>query len=244
MRARKGAATHLYRAAAAVLIFGLGAPSMSTVVNRGRATPHHSGDWKERPPLVAVPDREFAASNYVHQHLRADVPRDSHSDAWVANLQRQIGTHYGVVSVNIDQYSPPLYVIGGYQPTVRVRAERAWDPAWVFEPLQQQWEKVPAPDGVQPSVGTDNEAIVYQSRQVIIGSSEGWSAVVLHVENPLSKGTGHPYFGVDGILRCAKGRAEGACDADSNNRLRGFPWDKLEAVRATLREIFSRKIGA
>jgi hypothetical protein len=162
MRARKGAATHLYRAAAAVLIFGLGALSMSTVVNRGRATPHHSGDWKERPPLVVVPDREFAASSYVHQHLRADVPRDSHSDAWVANLQRQIGTHYGVVSVNIDQYSPPLYVIGGDQPTVRVRAERASDPAWVFEPLQQQWEKVPPPDGFQPSAGTDNEAIVYQ----------------------------------------------------------------------------------
>jgi hypothetical protein len=170
MRARKGAATHLYRAAAAVLIFGLGALSMSTVVNRGRATPHHSGDWKERSPLVVVPDREFAASSYVHQHLRADVPRDSHSDASVANLQRQIGTHYGVVSVNIDQYSPPLYVIGGDQPTVRVRAERASDPA-----------------------------------------------------NPLSKGTGHPYFGVDGILRCAKGWAEGACYADSNNRLSRFP---------------------
>jgi hypothetical protein len=63
--------------------------------------------------------------------------------------------HNRVASVSIDQYSPPLFVVGIDQPTVRVRAERADDPAWTFDPLQQQWQSIPLPDGFQPSVGTD-----------------------------------------------------------------------------------------
>jgi hypothetical protein len=59
-------------------------------------------------------------------------------------------------------------------------------------------------------------------------------AVVLYAENPLLKGADHPYFGVGGILRCKEGRW--ACYAGSNNRLRGFPWDKLEAIRVTPHE--------
>jgi hypothetical protein len=60
--------------------------------------------------------------------------------------------------------------------------------------------------------------------------------VVPYAENPLSKGADHPYFGAGGILRFVKGRAEAACYADGNNRLGGFPWDKLEAIQATLQE--------
>ncbi|WP_271581542.1 hypothetical protein [Bradyrhizobium sp. CCBAU 45389] len=329
--------------------------------------------------MIMVPDREFAAESYVHRRLATDAPRDSRSDAWVTDLQRQITRHYGVASVNIDRYAPPLYVVGAGQPTVRVRAERVDDPAWRFEPLQQQWDHVPLPDHFQPSVGTDQEAIVYQpstgrywefwvmeksGRKTVDSTGrtvDEWRAawggkiddlarnpgyfpttvqgykfgtaatglallsglitiaeqrqgaidhavhvalpqtrrlvwahpaqrtdggevdpnaipqgttfrlpdtlnldqidmdpyarmvaravqrygmvvrdtagtVVLYAENPLAEGANHPYFGAGGILRCPSGQAQASCFPDSNNRLRGFPWHKLEAVQATLHE--------
>jgi hypothetical protein len=363
--------------AAGVLLLGVGACAVLTVANRSLAAAQHRD--KDRPSLIIVADREFAAFSYVHDQLSPDAPRDPRSDVWVAELQRQIRTHYGVASVNIDQYSPPLFVVPSNQPTVRVRAERASDPAWAFAPLQQQWAEVPLPNGFQPSAGTDKEAILYQpstgqywefwgmeksGRKVVDSAGrtvdewraawggkiddlarnpgyfptsphgfkfgtaatglallaglitiaeqrEGvinhavhvalprtrrsvWAypaqrtdggqtdpdaipqgatfrlpvnidldqidmdpyarmiaravqkhgmvvrdtagAVVLYAENPLSKGTDHPYFGVDGILRCPRGRAESVCYPDSNSRLRGFPWSKLEAIKATLQE--------
>jgi len=73
-----------------------------------------------------------------------------------------------------------------------------------------------------------------QKYGIVVRDTAG--AVVLYAENPLSSGTRHPYFGVNGILHCRTGHAEPACYADSNNRLSGFPWDKLEAVKATLRQ--------
>jgi hypothetical protein len=374
-----GRITHLYSFAAVVVIVVVGAIASLRLTGASRGQAEDLDSEKARPSLIMMPDREFAASSYVHKRLSADALRDSHSDAWVAELQRQLKTHYGVASVNIDQYSPPLYVVPSNQPTVRVRAERADNPTWTFQPIQQQWERVPLPDGFQPSAGSDKEAIVYQpstghywefwgmekSGRKIIDSSgrtvdewrgawggkidnlatnpgyfpttpEGYKfgtaatglallaglitiaeqrqgeinhslhiglptthrnvwahpaqrtdgqandpnaipegatlrlperlgldeidmdpyarmvaravqrygmvvrdtagAVVLYAENPLSKGRDHPYFGIGGILRCPKGRPDVACYADSNNRLRGFPWDKLEAVQATLHE--------
>jgi hypothetical protein len=161
MPARKDAAARLRRAGIVALIFG-GTFALPTMEIRARTTAQLSKDSRNRPSLIITPDREFAASSYVHAQLRPTVPRDAHSDAWLADLQRQIRSHYGVASVNIDQYSPPLFVVAIEQPTVRVRAERADDPAWTFEPLQQQWKNVPLPDGFQPSAGMDKEAIVYQ----------------------------------------------------------------------------------
>lgn len=368
-----------YAAATVILLVGFGGGILSTAVSHSRSTLQQSVDENDRPSLIMAPDREFAASSYVHSQLSPDAPRDSHSDAWVAELQRQIRTNYGLVSVNIDEYSPPLYVVPGDQPTVGVKAERASDPHWSFAPLQRQWESVPLPDTFRPSAGSDEEAIVYQpstgqywefwgmekSGRKAVNSSgrsvdewraawggkidnlavnpgyfpttaEGYKfgttatglallaglitiaeqrqgvinhaihialpqtrrsvwaypaqrtdgeeadpeaipqgatfrlpdsinvdqldmdpyarmvaraaqkygmvvrdtagAVVLYAENPLTTGAGHPYFGVGGILRCAKGHAEAACYPDSNNRLRGFPWDKLVAVQARLQQ--------
>src|SRR5260370_4524240 len=139
MRAREAAAARLCPAGIVAPVLGVGAFVLPTTEIRRRATAQPS---KDRPSLIMTPDREFAAS--------------------VADLQRQISGYYGVVSVNIDRYSPPLYVVAIDQPTVRVRAERASDPAWTFEPLQPQWQSVPLPDGFKPSAGTDKKAIVYQ----------------------------------------------------------------------------------
>jgi hypothetical protein len=371
MPARKDAAARLRRAGIVALIFG-GTFALPTMEIRARTTAQLSKDSRNRPSLIITPDREFAASSYVHEQLRPTVPRDARSDAWLADLQRQIRSHYGVASVNIDQYSPPLFVVAIERPTVRVRAERADDPAWTFEPLQQQWKNVPLPDGL------DKEAIVYQpstgrywkfwgmersGRKVVdsagrrvdewraawggriddLGRNPGYFPTTpegykfgtaatgfallaglitiaeqrqgtidhaIHVALPLTRrsvwvppaqqtdgeesgpnaipqGTTFrfpesvnldqidmdPYarmiaravqkhgmvvrdtvgtwsrmpklaversrsslFGAGGILRCVKGRAQAACYADGNNRLGGFPWDKLEAIQATLQE--------
>lgn len=371
--------TYPFHAATVILLVGFAAGMLSTAVSRSRSALQQAVEENNRPSLIMAPGREFAASSYVHSQLSPDVPRDSHSDVWVAELQRQIRTNYGLVSVNIDEYSPPLYMVSSDQPTVRVKAERASDPQWRFAPLQRQWESVPLPDTFRPSAGSDEEAIVYQpstgqywefwgmekSGRKAVNSSgrsvdewraawggkidnlavnpgyfpttaEGYKfgtaatglallaglitiaeqrqgvinhaihialprtrrlvwaypaqrtdgeeadpkaipqgatfrlpdsvnvdeldmdpyarmvaraaqrygmvvrdtagAVVLYAENPLTTGAGHPYFGVGGILRCAKGYAEAACYPDSNNRLRGFPWDKLVVVQARLQQ--------
>jgi hypothetical protein len=333
MRARKGAAARLGRAGIVALVLGVGIFALLTIETRDRATAQLP---KDRPSLIMTPDREFAASSYVHEQLRPSVLRDAHSDAWVADLQRQMSRHNRVASVSIDQYSPPLFVVGIDQPTVRVRAERVDDPAWTFEPLQQvadsagrrvdEWRgawggriddlaKNPGyfpttPEGykfgtaatglallaglitiaeqrhgaidhathvalpqtrrsvwVPPAQRTDGEesdpsaipqgatfrfpasvnfdqidmdpyarmvARAVQKHGMVVRDTAG--AVVLYAENPLSKGADHPYFGAGGILRFVKGRAEAACYADGNNRLGGFPWDKLEAIQATRQE--------
>jgi hypothetical protein len=368
----------LYRAAAVVLLLGIGCCAMLSLVGRSRATPQYFED-KDRRSLIIAPGREFAASSYVHARLAPDRPIDARSAVWVAELRRQIVAYYGIVSVNIDRYSPPLFVVPDNQPTVRVRAERRDDPAWTFVPLQQQWVGVPLPDGFQASSGTDKEAIVYQpstgrywefwgmeksGRKTVdstgrtvdewraawggkidnLASSPGYfpttpdgykfgtaatglallgglitiaeqregainhaihiglprtrqsawvypaqrtdgvqagadaipqgttfrlpasvdldlidmdpyarmiaravqqhgmvvrdtaGAVVLYAENPLSKGPDHPYFGIGGILHCPGGRAEAVCYPDSNNRLRGFPWDRLQALQVAPQE--------
>jgi hypothetical protein len=331
-----------------------------------------------RPSLVISPDREFSATSYVHAPLPANAPVAAKSQKWVTELQRQVAKNYGLVAVNIDTYTPPLYVVGAGVPTVRVRAERASEPGWRFEPLQQQWLDVPLPKDFEPSAGTDKEAIVYQpdtgrywefwgmeksgrsvkdsagntvpewraawGGQIMdLKSSPGYfvttpqgykfgtaatgmallgglitiaeqragkvshaihialpetqrahfvhpaqrtdgqkedadaipqgttfrlpatldvlqlqmdpyarmlaqaakdhgivvrdtaGAVVLYAENPLTKGKAHPYFGANGILKCPLGIPEPSCYPDSNNRLRGFPWEKLEALAAPLR---------
>jgi hypothetical protein len=152
MRATKGAAARLCRASIVALVVGVGTFALLAMETCGRATAQLSKDRMDRPSLIMTPDREFATSSYVHEQLPPSVPRDAHSDAWVGDLQRQISRYGGVLSVNIDECSPPLFVIAIDQPT---GAERADDPAWTFDPLQQQWQSIPLPDGFQPSVGTD-----------------------------------------------------------------------------------------
>ena len=111
--------------------------------------------------LTIVPGREFAANSYVHTPLgERDV--SPLSSAWVEDVQRQIRQNYDVVRVNIDEYAPPIFIAGPDEPTVRIKAERADDPSWFFEPFQEQIADVPLPAGFAPSPGSDGEAIIYQ----------------------------------------------------------------------------------
>ena len=59
-------------------------------------------------------------------------------------------------------------------------------------------------------------------------------AVAFYAENPTGMPGPDPYWGPGGILGCPPSGPVPACYPDSNNRLRGFPWAQLVAIKATL----------
>ncbi len=71
-----------------------------------------------------------------------------------------------------------------------------------------------------------------QKHGIVVRDTAG--AVVLYAENPLARGARHPYTGVGGIVGYTGGRIVEEFYPDSNNRLRGFPWDRLEATWAIM----------
>lgn len=114
------------------------------------------------PSVVIAPGREFAADSYVHQPLPLQAPLDQHSAEYVAEFQRQWHTYYGTVNVNIYEYTPPVFIVGPDQPTVRVKWVDWEHLGATFPPLQAQWMAVPVPEDFRASPGTDQEAVVYQ----------------------------------------------------------------------------------
>jgi hypothetical protein len=112
--------------------------------------------------IIIQPGREFAPDSYVYKPLADDAPIDPKSAAYVDNIQKQIKEHFGHADVNIDAWSPPIYIVPAGQPTVRVKYVDWENPASTVPQLQSQWMAVPIPSGFQPSPGTDLEAVVYQ----------------------------------------------------------------------------------
>lgn len=58
--------------------------------------------------------------------------------------------------------------------------------------------------------------------------------VSFRAENPAGYAGGNPYTKAGGILKCPNGVNTSACWADSNGRLKGFPWDKLQALQTQM----------
>jgi hypothetical protein len=59
-------------------------------------------------------------------------------------------------------------------------------------------------------------------------------AVSFGAENPEAYPGGTPYTPEGGILRCPNGVNQQVCWTDSNGRLKGFPWDKLQALQTQM----------
>ncbi len=112
--------------------------------------------------MIVQPGREFAADSYVYKPLADNAPIDPKSPIYVANILKQIKANFGQADVNIDENTPPIYIVPAGQPTVRVKYIDWENPAATFPPLQSRWMAVPIPDGFQPSRGDDLEAVVYQ----------------------------------------------------------------------------------
>ncbi|OGR85676.1 MAG: hypothetical protein A2901_07885 [Elusimicrobia bacterium RIFCSPLOWO2_01_FULL_54_10] len=61
--------------------------------------------------------------------------------------------------------------------------------------------------------------------------------VSFRAENPANKyPEGNPYTKAGGILNCPNGQSQQACWADSNGRLRGFPWASLQALQTQMNQ--------
>jgi len=59
-------------------------------------------------------------------------------------------------------------------------------------------------------------------------------AVVLYAENPANRYAQDPYTKAGGILRCPGGVYGSSCWPNSNGRLRGFPWNKLQVLKSRM----------
>jgi hypothetical protein len=99
--------------------------------------------------LIMTPGVEFSANSDIFQPLPNDAMVDPHSTAWVGDL---LQANAAVpATVNIESYSPPIFIVGANQPTVQI-----------LGPLNAQLSAVPLPSDFKPSAGTDHEAIIFQ----------------------------------------------------------------------------------
>src|SRR5579863_2326326 len=144
------------RVAALFACWGLFATTVGLQISCGATT------TPTRGTLTLSPGVEFTASSYVYRKLASNTAIDPKSNIWVGNVLAQISEYYGSATVNIDSYSPPIYIAAADAPTVKVLAARSYDPSWSMPALQDLWLNVPLPAGFAPSAGTDEEAIVYQ----------------------------------------------------------------------------------
>jgi hypothetical protein len=98
--------------------------------------------------------RLFGADSFWNRRLGDDAPIDLRSDAYVAELRRQLK----VASpwINTTQYSTPVYRVPAGQPTERVVLDTN---LWA---LQREWEAVPVPPDAKPAAGWDKHLVVHQ----------------------------------------------------------------------------------
>jgi hypothetical protein len=143
-------------------LVGAGIASLAGALSNRSSAEELSGAASNRPSLIIAPDREFAAGSYVHRPLPADLPLDPLSRAWVASINDQIRRHFSRAAMNTNRFSPPIFIVGADEPTMRIRARRRQEPSWAFPPLEALWTDVPLPADFQPAQGTDREAILYQ----------------------------------------------------------------------------------
>lgn len=98
--------------------------------------------------------RPFATDSAWNRRLPDDAPLDPRSDAYVADLRRQLGL--AEPTINTSEFSSPVYVVARDAPTTRVQLDNN------SPDLQRSWERVPIPDGARPASGTDGHLVVWQ----------------------------------------------------------------------------------
>ncbi|MBI1367661.1 MAG: DUF4124 domain-containing protein [Planctomycetes bacterium] len=113
-------------------------------------------------PSQEVPERVFDAGSFWYQPLPKDAPIDPKSDAYTADILRQIKKYYGTTTINIKEYCSPVYIVGPEVKTVRVEQWDAQNNGYIDKALIEQWAAVPIPDYALPSAGTDMEMTIYQ----------------------------------------------------------------------------------
>jgi hypothetical protein len=119
--------------------------------------------------LVSVPGqpvigRLFAANSVWNQPLAANAPLAPASGRLAAHFasEAEAEIHVGTGPwVETYDYSTPIYVVGPFQPTVRVAIDTDQNGTWVNS-LQGASDAVPIPPNAQPATGTDSQITIYQ----------------------------------------------------------------------------------
>ncbi len=106
------------------------------------------------PSAGAAPP--FAPDSFWNTPLPGDAPVDARSDAYVGELQRQLG--FAAPYINTTRYSAPVYTVSADQPKVPV----VLDSPYAEPDLREAWQAVPIPANAKPAVGTDGHLIVVQ----------------------------------------------------------------------------------
>src|SRR5688572_28485809 len=100
-------------------------------------------------PAAASAAPPFAPDSFWNTPLAGDAPLDANSDAYVADLQRQL-TQWSPY-INTTHSSAPVYTVPASQPTVRVQL----DSDSTASELRAAWERVPIPSGTVAGEGSD-----------------------------------------------------------------------------------------
>lgn len=106
-------------------------------------------------------DSVFAPDSFWYKPIPADAPLHPNSDAFVAEFLRQKKAFYGTVSISLESWASPVYVVGPEVPKRRIAQWQCM--RWALDPeLARQWAEVPWPAYAVPAGGADAEMTIYQ----------------------------------------------------------------------------------
>jgi hypothetical protein len=127
----------------------------AVTLNYGKPVP-------QGPPTSTASSVPFLSTGPWNTPLPSSAPLDPNSTAIVADLEGQVQTPYGEVSLNTDRYSAPIYTVPAGQATVNVTWNNCLGAGSESPSLAAGLSNVPIPAGAVPSTGSDGEMVVYQ----------------------------------------------------------------------------------
>ena len=115
--------------------------------------------------VIAEPlptDHVFAPTSFWYAQIPNDAPLHTNSANFTADFLRQIKAYYGNVSINVESFASPVYVVKSNAPTVRVAVRDCQKMGWIDKNLEKQFEAVPIPSNATQAEGTDAEMTIWQ----------------------------------------------------------------------------------
>lgn len=114
-------------------------------------------------PIKSLPtDNIFASSSFWYAPIPVDAPLHPNSAGFVSDFLRQKKAFYGTVSINLESWASPVYVVGPDVPTTQVEQWLCFTLTARHPGLIPQWAAVPIPRYAQAAKGTDSEMTIYQ----------------------------------------------------------------------------------
>jgi hypothetical protein len=130
---------------------------------------------------AATDGRFFAPWSFWNARLPAHAELDPNSGRLVRELKRQVDA-YGPW-INTWRYTAPVYTVGRYQRTVRVKLDVRAPGGDAVEVLRDRFAAVPLPRDARPAAGSDRHLVVYQPAKdrmwefwLLRRRADGWHA--------------------------------------------------------------------